>query len=502
MTNAQYIAWLNDPTAIRVVLVEAVANVNGVDKTFYLSTLPFVSQASDTPASQPYQAVLIGDDLQTTEQLSLDGNATMNVGDVGIANDDGAFDAWLTYVWTNRPIQMLLGDVRWARSDFVPVFTGVTADIGSKSRQALGLKIRDKLERLNAAITEHLLGGTGPNQGSTVPLVFGEVVNMTPLLIDSTTLQYQVHDGQINGLIEVRDNGVPIANDSIGWAAVTLDLVHGTFRLTSPPAGTITVSLQGDKNTAYTTPYASTCASIVYRIVTGYGYTGNRFTSAEVDMTNFNAFDAAHPQVIGVTVSGSTNTISVIQQVTGALQAQLTTSRAGLLQLQQIDFSSLTPTFSITAAHMEEHTLFPSARELVQGAVLLTFCQNLTQQAGLQTSLPAEALALMGMPYQSVLAQDAATKTSYRLTMEPTREDTYLVSRTDATNEALRRLAIRKAPRTTYQFDGFATLFQLQLGQAVTLTHPRFNLAAGITGLVVSMTTKWAAGRTTVGVMA
>jgi hypothetical protein len=498
MTNDQYIAWLNDPTAIRVVLVEAVANVSGVDTTFYLSTRPFVSQASDTPASQPYRAVLIEDDLETTERLTLDGNATMNVGDVGIANDDGAFDAWLTYVWTNRPIKILIGDVRWARSDFQPAFTGVTADIGNKSRETIGLKVRDNLERLNAAITEHLLGGTGANQGSIVPAVFGEVVNMTPLLIDSSTLQYQVHDGPINGLIEVRDNGVPIANDTIGWAAVTRDLVHGTFRLASPPAGTITVSLQGE---AYG-GYVNTVASIVKRIVKNWGYGGNRFVDSEIDLANFVAFDQAHLQVVGVAVTGSTNTISVIQQVTGAIQAQLTTSRAGLLQLQQIDFSSLSPTFDITTQHMVEHTLFPASRELVQGAVLLSFCQNLTQQAGLQTSLPAEALSLMGMPYQTVLAQDATTKSTYKLTMEPTREDTFLVSRTDATNEALRRLNIRKVPRTTYQFDGFAALFQLQLGQAVRLFHPRFNLAVGVTGLVVSMTTKWAVGRTTVGVMA
>ena len=497
MTPTQFNAWLDDPTAIRNVLVEAVANVAGVDTTFYLSVLPYSSWASDTPASQPYRAVLLKDDIQTDESISLGGKAAMTVGEVGVDNTDGAFDAWLTYVWTNRPITILFGDVRWARADYVPVFTGVSADIGNKSRTSVNLKIRDKQERLNAAITEHLLGGTGANQGAIVSLAFGEIVNMTPLLIDPTGPQYQVHDGAISGLIEIRDNGVPIANDTIGWSAATIDLTHGTFRLINTPAGTVTVSLQGDNAGGYT----NTVAGLVKKIVKNYGAAGNRFTDSEIDLTNFNAFDTAHPQPVGVVVNSTANTVSVIEQLTGALQAQLTTSRAGLLQLLQIDFTSLTPTFSILPKHMEQQDIYPATRDLVQGAVLLSFCPNQTPQTALQTSLPAEAIALMALPYLTTKAEDSTTKTLYKLTVEPTQEDTVLLKRTDATAEAQRRLNIRKVPRTTYQFTGYPTLFQLVLGQAVTLTHPRFNLAAGATGLVVSMSTKWAAGRTTVGVM-
>jgi hypothetical protein len=498
MTPAQYNAWLNDPTAIRNVLVEAVANVNGADTTFYLSVLPYTSSPTDAPASQPYRAVLVRDDIQTTEQLSLSGNATMTVGEVGISNDDGLYDAWLGYVWTNRPVTILFGDVRWARSDYQTIFSGVSSDIGNKSRTSVNLKIRDKLERLNVAISEHLLGGTTSNQGAMVPLALGEVVNVTPLLIDPTTLQYQVNDGAIGGLIEVRDNGVPIANDSLGWGAVVVDAAHGTFRMVSPPAGTITVSLQGDATGG---GYVNTVAAIVKRIAMTGGYLDSRFVASEIDDVNFSAFDAAHQQPIGISVTGTTNALAVIQQATGALQAQLTCSRAGQLQLKQIDFSSLAPTFDIKPAHMVEHSIFPAARELVQASVRLTFCQNQTPQKNLATSLPAEALSLMGMPNLEATAVDASVKALHRLTTEPAKEDTVLVRRQDALAEAQRRLNIRKVPRTTYQFDGFAPLFQLQMGQAVRLFHPRFNLAAGAAGIVVSMTTKWADGRTTVGVM-
>ena len=497
MTPAQYNAWLNDPTAIRNVLVEVAANVNGTDAMFYLSVLPYTSAATDTPANQPYKAALIASDLQTTEQLSLDGSATMAIGDIGIANDDGAYDSWLGYVWTNRPVVILFGDVRWPRSDYQMIFNGVSADIGNKSRDSVILKIRDKLERLNVAISEHTLGGATASQGSFVPLAFGEVVNVTPLLIDPTTLQYQVHDGAIQGLIEVRDNGVPIANDTIGWGALTVDAAHGTFQLQSPPAGTVTVSLQGDS----TGGYVNTVAGIIKRIAMQGGYPGSRFSSSEIDTANFDAFEASHKQPIGISVTSSSNALQVIKQAAGALQAQLTTSRTGQLQLQQLDFANIPPTFDITPAHMVEHSIFPTARTPAQASVKLTFCQNQTQQKNLATSLPAEALSLMGMANLDAEAVDVTTRTLYKLTAEPSKEETVLVRRFDAEAEALRRLNIRKVPRTTYQFDAFAPLFQLQLGQAVRLTHPRFNLAGGALGLVVSMTTNWAIGRTTVGVM-
>jgi hypothetical protein len=171
------------------------------------------------------------------------------------------------------------------------------------------------------------------------------------------------------------------------------------------------------------------------------------------------------------------------------------------LQLQQIDFASLNPTFDIKPQHMAEQNIWPASREPVQASVLLTYCSNQTAQQNLTTGLPAEALALMGTPYLKATAVDVSTKTLYKLTAEPSEEATALIRRTDANAEAQRRLNNRKVPRTLYQFDGFAPLMQLQMAQHVRLYHPRFNLAAGVPGIVVMMTTRWARGRTTVGVL-
>jgi hypothetical protein len=69
----------------------------------------------------------------------------------------------------------------------------------------LGEKLVDKLQKLNVAISEAVVGGTGENKDQLLPLVFGECFNITPLLLSepetAITRQnpaiYQIHTGTV-----------------------------------------------------------------------------------------------------------------------------------------------------------------------------------------------------------------------------------------------------------------------------------------------------------------
>ena len=87
----------------------------------------------------------------------------------------------------------------------------------------------------------------------------------------------------------------------------------------------------------------------------------------------------------------------------------------------------------------------------------------------------------------------------YRLDAEPVQQDTMLLRRVDAEAEAQRRLAISRLPRTAYEFDGTAEMLALELGQAVTVTHPRFGMENGVAGQVVSLAPDWLTGHVKVG---
>lgn len=494
MTDAQFTDWLKSQAAYRCVLIEATAQVNGVETTIYMGTKPFTTKPGDTPANTTYLPIATVGTL-FTERLSLEGDGALSAGDLEIDNIGGERDAWAgaDYVWTNRPIKAYIGDLRWPRADFRMIFNGIVADIAPRGRSKLALKLRDKLQRLNTAISEAKLGGAGENQDALLPIALGQVFNVTPLLVEPAILKYQVHAGRIEQIIEVRDNGAPVS--------FTADLAAGTFTLAAAPAGAVTASVRGDKAAAY----GETVVQLVKRIATGYGKAADRFVDADLDLVSLAAFDAANQQGVGQPALDRLNVLPACQSLTGSLGAQLVMSRLGLLRVIKIALPGTGTPFVIRPEHVVhteqgESTLQPTGRTAAVGAVKLGFCKNWTvQEAGTLAGIPDRHKDLFSNEWRTTTKSDAATLAKFRLNAEPVQQDTMLLTRADADAEAQRRLDLWKIPRTTYEFDGVPELLQLELGQAITVYNPRFGMAAGVQGIVISLAPDWETGRVKVG---
>ena len=489
MTDAQFTDWLKSQSAYRCVLIEAAAQVNGVETMIYMATKAFTTSPADSPANTQYLPIATVGTL-FTERLSLDGDGALSAGDLEIDNTAGVRDAWAApgYVWKNRENKAYIGDVRWSRPDFRMNFNGIDADIEPRGRNKLVLKLRDKLQRLNTAITEAKLGGTSEQRDALLPTVLGQVYNMTPLQVNANILKYQVHNGPVDEIIEVRDNGAPVG--------FTADLLAGTFILDQAPAGVVTASVRGDSAGGY----RETAAQLVKRLVTGYGKETDRFTDDDIDLASFAAFDAAHPQPMGLYAGERMNVLTACQMLLGSIGAQLVMSRLGKLRLIQLALPGTGVPFTIRPEHMVDGTLQPTGRTDVVGAVKLGFAKNWTvQDAGTLANLPEVHKPLFADEWLTTTKTDAATLAIYRLNAEPVQVDTMLLTRVDADAEAQRRLDLWKVPRTTYEFDGVPELLQLELGQAVTVYSPRFGMAAGIPGIVISLAPDWNTGRVKVG---
>jgi hypothetical protein len=238
ISDTQYTAWLRSPLAVRCILVEVdIGLAAGGTTTRYLSNKGYNTFPTDTPANV-YYLPRINDGIKFTRSFSLDGgDVSLSFGDIELANNDGALDSWVYDYWANRTFRVYLGDVTWARSDFRSVFSGTTLGIDAKSRTVLNIHISDKLQRLNTTLTETKLGGTTQLYDSLLPLCFGECHNVSPLLTNPSLLEYQVHQGPIESIIEVRDNGVPVSFSSTP--------ATGKFTLNQAPIGQITCSVQG-----------------------------------------------------------------------------------------------------------------------------------------------------------------------------------------------------------------------------------------------------------------
>lgn len=499
LTTQQFQTWLENPSAIRCMLVEVTANIGGTETPIYLSNTNYVTSATETPANTVYLPIL-KTSVKFTENLNIDGDGSLSYGDIAVNNINGEYDTWLQAAWQGRPISIYIGDPSFTRSDFTLIFSGIVSDITASDRTTLSIQLRDKLQRLNTPITDQVLGNywhgsivstaiyDNPNKEQVKPLIFGEVFNITPMSIDPSMLEYMVHNGPIESIIEIRDNGVPLLSSQY-----TANLTTGTFKLLQSPAGTITCSVQGDKNPTYNT----TVASIIKRIVKDYGNptVAGTITDSDIDLVNFAAFETAHPQNVGIFISGKDNLISICQMLASSVGAQLVATRTGLLKLLKVDIPT-TGTYSITDEDIVQYSLTVSQKPEIISTYKLGYCKNWTVQDKLLTGIPTEHKDLMAQEWLTTTETNDTANTLYKLNVIPEQKDTLML--TDATGqvlaEATRLVALRSVPRYMYRFTCTAKFLQVQLGDMITLTHRRFGLSAGKSAQVLSTEIDWDTG--------
>ena len=509
MAYTQYSqAWLQDPTSIFGILVEVTVRdvVAATEKTLYLSNIGFMT----TDASVSYLPVISGG-VSFTETLPTDGAPTISFGDIQLDNLNGELDTWLDstkYIWVNRAIQVYIGDPVWScatiaevHTNFEKIFDGIVDDIDSKARDKVNIKVRDKLDRLNTPLTSNKIGTYGTwaagqtNQDTIKPLIFGEVFNITPLLIDPSTLEFMLCDGNTEGLIELRDNGAPIYNSTLTSGA-TPDLTNGKVKLTKALAGTLTASVQGVKNSVNLTTgalvsgtYSNNIANLIALITTQYGTLP--LAASELDLTNLSAFATANTQPVGTIVTDTSTVISVCQQIANSIGAQLFMTRKGLLQLLRIGAPTSDTVVNITDADILFQSLSIAARTVVVPTTKIAYCKNWTTQTNLVTAIFPEHKEYYATDFITKSALDSSIQSTYKLSADAVQKDTLLLTSTDANTEATRLNNYYKVPRTLYSFVGTPKLLSLKLGQQVTLTNSRFGLTSGITGQVVSLSPNW-----------
>jgi len=478
MTDQEFAAWLDNPAAIRCILVEVDVKAGGSVVTRYLSNRGYVTGPSDTPANTLYSPLVVGG-IKYTQSLALAGDVSLSFGDIELNNIDGSLDSWLDDYWSNRQLKIFVGDVSWLRSDFRQIFNGITTGIDTRSRTRINIKISDKLQRLNTPVSETKIGGTSSLADNLIPICFGECHNITPVLVDAALYEYQVHNGPIESIIEVRDNGVPVP--------ITPFLATGKFRLTSPPVGTLTCSVQGDKNTTY----VNDVAGIVQRLVTGFGSATQRFTTADLDTAKLYAFATANTSPIGLYMKDRTNVLEACNKVASSVGARLVMSQAGLMSIVKLTLPQGSAGTTVTSADMVERSLEVSQLVPVVASVKLGYCKNWTVQSNLETGIPAAHIALYAEEWLTVTRADTAAAANYNLYTEPTMIETLLLTASDATTEALRRLNMFNVQRRVYKYTGYYSLIQEELGNSQTIRHSRFGLSSGKTGQIISITKDW-----------
>lgn len=200
--------WLSNPDQNAVILVEitAASPTTKVETKFHLSSRDYTS---GNTAYDP--RITAGPTLKRGLGSGFTGKASIATGTIVIANDDGRYDHLFLWATAGRKITVRIGDIHWDISEFITLTETRIKEITSKSSSELHITLYDELEDLNVPI-QAATYTEGPAKDKLIPLCFGQVSNITPVLIDAQILEYQVHDGPIDAITAVYDRGVALPN--------------------------------------------------------------------------------------------------------------------------------------------------------------------------------------------------------------------------------------------------------------------------------------------------
>ena len=485
-----------------MILVE----INGVlgdsdtNATFYFSDAPFVTGPADDPAHEAFIPALldpgtIGINLFSDGRTS--GGTRLEVGEIVIANADGAFDAWTGYGFDGREIV-----VRWAAaaaaypSGFATVFRGTMESVEA-TWDKVTIRLRDKQFVLSRpvltttyagdnALPDGLEGTADDLKGKVKPRVYGVVANITPTFVNTSKLTHQVSDGAVADITAVYDQGLSLTKGADYATSALLQaaapaagsyitcFAEGYFRLGSSPAGEITADV---------TQGAAASDRTVAQILKQLALAAD-IPSPDINAADVTALDTANSAVVGIYLSGQETFAEAMDQIAASVGAFYYFDSAGALRMGRLTAPSGT---AVSTFH-DYDTLngFERYPAHDNGIPVWSVTVNHTRNWTVQTSDIAGAVtaarrAYLGLETRSEIATDPSVINKHILAGALV-VDTLLTSAADAATEAARLLALYGVHRDLFDVPVPFDMLQASpcyLTDVVDLDITRFSLAPG-----------------------
>lgn len=455
--------WLANPDATRILLAE-VRSYDTTENVHYLSSGEYQTEVGDTPASTYFTPSIVGNPVFNRQLRSIfDSKSVLNWGGLDIKNHDGGFDLWLGYAWDGRQIILKIGDPAWDYDQFIIVLTGVIHGLEVINDTTLRLVFRDRMAELDIP-TQPNDFSSGFAENEPIPMAYGELKNITPVLIDDVLKKFKIHDGQIDGISTVYENG-----SSVGFAP---DLPNGEFTLDADPAGKITCDCTGAKPGG---TYYTKAGDIIKDLVTRVG---PWIDPDDLETASFTALNTDAPQPLGVYVSKRRNLLDVIEEIMESVGGFYGLTPSGKLDLQRWKVPGvpvLTVDRSDTLGKLRVELL-----NLPRWKTQLGYEKNWSIQVdGIAGIVTPARQAWLGKEYRVVTSKDATIKTRHLGATAPDVRGTFINNVADAQAEADRLQALFGVQRIRYRVTAFSGPFQVKIGDTVTLIDDFYGLSAG-----------------------
>ena len=437
------------------------------------------------------------------------GTTTSSYGELTLKNIDGGLDIFSGYAFDGRTVTLKVGEPNDAYSTFTTVLIAGVAQAAFEW-QRVSIRLRDRITDLQKKKVQPLLfAGTNDNisifnEGGTdlkdaqKPMIFGRVTNLTPVLINSFYLLYQISTSAIAEVVNVFDKGAYLARgsdyatsallraSSPALGAFNTCLAEGMIKLGSTPTGTITVVVW-----QYKTIEDNTVAQIVKRIVTSSG----GLTTSDLVLADYTTLDSQIAANVGLVVSSDMMVSDVLDTLCESIGAWWGFDSLNKFRILRLDAPS-----STSVADFDESSIMSIERESVSVnsstdavyKITLEHDKNWTVQTGdsLASSVAADHKSYLERvsvgkenkkDVRQSVKKDDSIKTAHPNAQEIT-ISTLLCGLKYAEPEAQRLLSIYDPSRiiltVSVKVDA-SILSAVDLGNVVKVTSSRYGLSSG-----------------------
>jgi len=449
------------------------------EETIFLSDRGYVSEPSETPPNTYFDA-RVNEALNFQRSMfqsgRVGGRSIPSFGSIILANGDGGLDDFATYAWDNRDVEVKVGEKGANLSNHFTIFKGKSKSIEFNDLEVQVI-IRDGQEAFTRTFPPNVYGGTGGNDGSAImagtpkPLCFGQVFNITPVLVDESNNVYQVHDGPIESILEVYDDGS--STDQF-----TQDLTNGRLTITKNNPGIITCDVKGAKPSG---SYKSTVADIIRFIAAEFaGFTD----PDDFDTDSFDDLNTENSSAVGVYIKSFTNILDIFDQLANSVGAFYGFNRSGELNVGRLTVPTASALLELDSTNIIELQRLPTS--IPYHRVNLKYKKNFTVLDDNTLSGSADDRDFVTRESAVESAISAGTLAIYP-NSEILEIDSRLIESTDASAEAARIAALYGTRRDVYRIRVKTQPFTLKLNDVVKVTFPRYDLSSGKLFRVVTL---------------
>lgn len=430
------------------------------------------------------------------------GKQSISYGELTLINLDNELNELANDFFDGRTLTIKRGKQTDSYASFSTILIATVESVAME-RERVSVRLRDRTYLLDKPFdtTKYDGSNTLPNgfegtaddiKGQSKPRIFGRIALMTPVLVNTSKLVYQVNNGAVDAVINVFDSGAylsraadyanttemmataPLAGE---WRAYP---AGGYFRLGTSAFGQVSACVA--EKWAY---LDCSAAGIIQRVLTAAGYSSSDWIAS--DFTTLNQKNAGS---IGVVVGPDETTASIIDRVCQSAGIWWGVDSLNKFRFARLDAPAGAPVATITDNEIIDIERQPESKPAVWQSTLKADINYMVMDrnslAGVVTDDRANWFSRDSRDQSS---ENASVKTQ-RLLAEAESYDSSLNGISIAKAEADRRLALFSARRdviTVTVGDPASQYENIDLGDVVNVQTDQLGYTAGRNMVVTSL---------------